>query len=747
MTKWKPKWKVNMFWASCLSVGLLLAVKWPIWSGSVNSPNSPNNPDRLQSTIAPSTAYKWQNVAIGGAGYVTGIAIHPREPDLIYIRTDVGGAYRWNETEEKWLPLMEDFGASDRHLFGIESLALDPNNPNIVYAAAGEYLGYDKPKGSLLKSSDRGRTWRKTNLPFNLGANEKWRWNGERLAIDPNQPNLLYLGSRNDGLWQSSDGGETIEKVANFPARGTENRGISFVVFDPKSGKSGQPTRTIYIGVAGAGVYRSEDSGKTWQLLPGTEKNPNRAALAADGTLYVTFDRPGGIKKFRDNAWTDVTPVGETDFNAISVDANNPERLVAAEYFLGAFNRIFRSEDGGQTWQEEATNKSSVVPWAPDWYWGIGIAALAIDPHRNNRVWYVDGTAAWRTDDINENPSKWRNYVAGHEEIVNFSLKSQPGSGALLQGSADIAGLRHRDLTSYPRSQMLPQGVWVFDLVSIDSSEANPNFVASVGGRRNANNDYPDPGYGGYSTDDGKTWKEFASYPQGFRKSQNGRIAVSATSDRHIVWAPEKDVPYYSKDRGQTWQRSQGAPADTTVVLWQWNQPLAADKINGNKFYLYKAGQFYRSTDGGDRWEATASNLPNLDMDWDNGAWSNIKAAPGIEGEVWASFHKNGLYRSRDSGSSFTKLEKVRRADNFAFGKNPPGRSHPTVFLYGIANDVEGNDVEGVFRSDDMGETWVKIDVPGARIGKGAFFMEGDRLVYGRVYIGTGGRGIYYGEP
>uniref|UniRef100_A0ACD5GN02 Uncharacterized protein n=1 Tax=Desertifilum tharense IPPAS B-1220 TaxID=1781255 RepID=A0ACD5GN02_9CYAN len=100
------------------------------------------------------------------------------------------------------------------------------------------------------------------------------------------------------------------------------------------------------------------------------------------------------------------------------------------------------------------------------------------------------------------------------------------------------------------------------------------------------------------------------------------------------------------------------------------------------------------------------------------------------------------MYRSRNGGTSFTKLPNVQQAYLFAFGKNPPNRQNPAVFVYGTVNNAAG-----IFRSDNLGETWVKIDVPGQAIGKDPKFMEGDARVYGRVYIGTGGRGIYYGQP
>lgn len=87
---------------------------------------------------------------------------------------------------------------------GVESLAPDPKNPNIVYLAAGIY--YRDP-AAILRSAERGATWNVTPVPFKMGANEDGRGLGERLAIDPNRTSTLFFGSRHDGLFRSDDSG------------------------------------------------------------------------------------------------------------------------------------------------------------------------------------------------------------------------------------------------------------------------------------------------------------------------------------------------------------------------------------------------------------------------------------------------------------------------------------------------------------------------------------------------------------
>jgi len=79
--------------------------------------------------------YRWTNVTVGGGGFAPGIVFSPAERGLAYLRTDMGGAYRWEDRTGAWVPLMDGF--TQGSFFGVESIAPDPVNANRVYAAVG----------------------------------------------------------------------------------------------------------------------------------------------------------------------------------------------------------------------------------------------------------------------------------------------------------------------------------------------------------------------------------------------------------------------------------------------------------------------------------------------------------------------------------------------------------------------------------------------------------------------------------
>lgn len=244
-----------------------------------------------------SEEYDWSRAYLGGGGYITGILIHPKEPGLMYARSDVGGLFRWIPEEGRWKQLMDSMGSKERNQYGIDGMALDPNNPDVIYIAAAKY--YNKSDISdIYKSIDRGETWIRTNLNKEFIGNAPYRWAGECIAVDPANSDIVYAGSRSEGLYRTYDGAATWEQVTDIPAgeiltaEELPNMAVSAyatgtrsVVFDPNSAKDGV-SQIIYASVFGKGIYQTKDAGKTWELMDGSPRLIARMQAAQDGTIY-----------------------------------------------------------------------------------------------------------------------------------------------------------------------------------------------------------------------------------------------------------------------------------------------------------------------------------------------------------------------------------------------------------------------------------------------------------------------------
>lgn len=695
--------------------------------------------------VAPSQPYVWKSVAIVAGGFMPGIEFHPNKPGLAYIRADMGGAYRWNQQEKTWIPMIDWAGVGQWNDYGAESLAVDPSDPNRVYMAAGTYTNRWAGNSSMLRSGDQGRTWQSTPMPFKMGGNEDGRSMGERLAVDPNDSKVLFFGSRHNGLWKSADASVTWTQVRSFPLAGdARGFGIGQIVFDARTGHPGSPTPTIYAGVeeGSSRIYLSTDAGQTWRPLPGQPDGlmPQHIVLASDGIMYVSYsNRPGpndvtggAVWRFNtaDSSWTDITPQKPTPDNrfgyaGLSVDAAHPRTLMVAtlDHWMPS-DDIFRSTDGGNTWKS-VRNASQLDPSAspflkwgnpnPKFGWWIG--SVEIDPFDSNHVLYVTGATVWGCDDITEmdhgGPVHWSVAASGIEQTAVVDLLSPPIGPHLLSALGDLGGFRHDDLTRSPAGGMMSNPIFS-TTTAIDEAAQKPQLIVRVG--------YGATARGAFSTDIGATWSPFVSEPDG---AQGGSIAISADG-ASLVWSPQRQAAVCSSNMGKTWAPCQGLPADVMVI---------SDPGDANRFFAIdsQGGSFYRSDDRGKTFRAGARGLPR--------PVSRLRILPGAEEKVVLPAEDAGLWFSVDGGSSFSRWPNVQQANAIGLGAGAPGRDGPAIFLSG---KIAG--VYGVFRSDDAGQSWIRINDDAHQYGW-PHSITGDPRIFGRVYLGTNGRGILYADP
>ena len=707
-----------------------------------------------------SVAYNWRNVAILGGGFVSGIIFSPAEKDLVYARTDVGGAYRWSQADKSWIAITDELGR-ESNFTGIESLAADPVDPNKVYLAAGTYTTSWVGNGAILRSNDRGNTWQVTDMPIQMGGNENGRSMGERLVVDPNLPSILYFGSRKNGLWKSTDSGVSWDKVKSFPVAEDPNKiGIPVVLFDKASGAKGKATPIIYAAVANkdGSLYRSTDAGATWKLVPKQPKGvmASHAEFDSAGVLYLSYGNGPGPNDVTDGAvwkyqpkqekFTDITPAAPKKndgfgYGGLSVDAAHPGTLMVSTIDRWTHgDEVFRTTDGGKTWKALLPKVVRDDAGAKYLYWhkdepiGRGwMGDIDIDPFNPSRVMYVTGAGIWVTEDATaadaDKPTHWMFLDRGLEETVIKGLVSPPAGPPLLSVMGDLCGFRHDDINA-------PSAGGMFDNPlcgsgsGIDIAWSKPEIVARTG--------WHDKGqWGAFSVDGGKTWKPFASMPKG---KGAGSIAVAADGSA-FLWAPFEGPVVYSKDRGATWAKAEGLPNAEASPDWA---PVpfrpAADRVNPNKLYVLDArgGQAFTSTDGGAHFTASPMGLPTL-ADYQFSS-ASAQATPGIEGDVWLTNLKE-INHSTDSGKSYESIASVSEANALGFGKPADGKKYPALYLIGKIGETRG-----FFRSDDVGATWVRINDDKHQYGF-CGVITGDPRVYGRVYVGTGGRGIVYGEP
>lgn len=738
--------------------------------------------------------YHWGNAVMGGVEYATGIVVNPKHPELLYTRADTGGFFQLDRKNNRWVALMDNIPWKWSQLFSVESFAVDANAPNVFYADTGG--GRWGSVWDVLKTTDGGKHWFRTHLTrpdgkmvySDTGGDDKPA--GERLVCDPNDSRSVWFGTRSDGLFHSADGAKTWQQVTGFPTKGSVRNGLTFVTLDWKAGRNGQPTQTIYVGVhagkasddptaptADGGVYASHDGGASWSLMtggPGVKASPQKGKIATDGTLYVACADDGGFWKYKSGNWTDITPPGFHGhlFSGCGLHPTDPKQILT----ITLDDRIiFYTRDGGTTWTQyhyepgKPAQSNIILGFEPAWQtyngdfkWPTGYSSeVAFDP--------LDPTVGYETDFSGVNrlvglgkPTITSSLIsAGREQMTTGDCVSPSAGAPLVSGVWDVGGFRHADLSQIP-ARIIPlqtrdgKGNWgekVFeDVFQLDANPQHPDTIVAAGGWQ-----WNSTGDAAYSHDNGRTLHEFPTKP--FPGAKFGRIAVGVDPN-NVLWAPMGDAStpvYDTRDNGLTWTAGRGCPLGTVATdgPWSFYKMLAADRVKPGWFYLYdrRDGHFYRSEDGGATWQQTATLPKQQGAHYDA---HQVRTNPAVGGDVWLSISgstalgDHGLYHSADGGNTWTRLTGVQWAQSLSFGKGKPGGKSPALYLFGqIGGPRPASDLDAdvqLYRSDDLGLTWVRVNDDSHQFA-GAGTITGDNQAWGRVYVCTGGRGIFAGTP
>jgi xyloglucan-specific exo-beta-1,4-glucanase len=689
-------------------------------------------------TAQTTELYRWNSLPFGGGGFVSGILTCKTQRHLIYVRTDVGGAYRLDSVTGGWIPLTDWVSVGESGYLGIESFAIDPNSPNKLYMLAGiSYINTGKT--AILRSNDFGQTFTVTDVSsqFKAHANGMGRQNGEKLQVDPNNGSILFCGTRRNGLFKSIDSGATWNRLASLNVTTTPNdNGISFVLMDADSVFQGK-TQCIIIGVSrtGENLYLSTDGGQTFTSILNAPSDlmPQRAALDGAGNLFITygngagphahysltnepFDK-GAVWKYNITTgdWTNITPPGFTrPFGGISIDPNNSNRIVVSTintYLVQQSStygdRFLLSTNGGSSWIDVVARGFKLDPNGYNWIINNAIhwsGSIEFDPFNTKRVFVTSGNGIFITENIDSTTNVWKFCAKGLEETVPLDMISMPG-GQAIAVVGDYDGYIYKDNTCLQLTSH------VGTMTSIAYAAKNPQMVIRVGARMH------------FSTDTGKTWTQCTI------NGQNGLVAISADGNTFMHSPDGSTTTYYSKDKGTTWSAVSG--------LGMSNARSVADPVNNDKFYSYapNTGTIYVSTDGG--LSFSYSGTPGL-----SGS-KNIRTVPGYEGHIWVALYDGGLTRSTNSGQSFIKITNVKACSAVGIGKAAPGANYPTLYIWGTIDSIEG-----IYRSIDEGVSWVRINDDLHEYGGpgNGQFVIGDMNFYGRVYMSTLGRGVVYGE-
>ena len=478
-------------------------------------------------------AYEYKNCPVPGGGYATGFLFHPTQKGLLYLRTDIGGTYRFDDAAQKWVFLSPHVTHLDcAQAFPI-ALAVEANRPQRLYILGGEY---HKPCGELAISDDYGDTFTTKPVPFFVHGNLNGRGTGERLIVDAEDPNTLWCASQRDGLWVTHDLGDTWNRVDAL-----SETHLTFVA---------QVNGRLIIGTAGIKTKQGDMRGPALYVGDGETFMPMQQpentrmegcrihGLAAqrwcadDHSLYVTFAGNGPHSYLDDMGYScdsgdsadghivryplveggfgtmeDISPctaspakgVGLENihpgdhvpwgYSGISASRNTPGLLIASTICKYSGDSIFFSRDYGTTWQQtlfdlqEGDIRFRTSYMQPAYNGGRScihwLSDLKLNPFDDNESWFNTGTGVFRSFDLTKDTRYYTDWCDGLEETVHINVYGMPSGGVrVLDIVGDLGGFAFTDLDTPCRNSFDDaEGNRYITCINADFADANPDRI------------------------------------------------------------------------------------------------------------------------------------------------------------------------------------------------------------------------------------------------------------------------------
>ena len=665
------------------------------------------------SAQAPASALHWRNIGPFRAGRTVGVSGVSQQPGTYYMAPTDGGIWKSTDYGRTWKPI---FDGQDTGSIGALSVA--PSDPNVIYAGSGE--GLRRPDLSVgdgvYKSTDAGKTW------THLGVRDGQQISG--LAVDPQDPNKVfaavmghpYGSNKERGLYRSTDGGNSWTCVL---CKNDGDTGAASVVIDPKNPQivyadlwaSRNPpwrlTDVLQLYERG-GVYKSTDGGTTWtQLHGGLPSRLGRVGLTVspsdDSRLYawVNTDKDCGIYRSSDAGatWTKTNSEDRIcgrgdDFSGIAADPADANIVYVAN------TTFYRSTDAGKSW--------TGIKGAPG---GDDYHSIWIDPNNRNIIFLGVDQGATLSVNYGQTWSSWYNQPTAqfYHVITDDRFPYWVYGGQQESGSAEVAS-RSEDGSIWAR-YWHPVGAEEYAYIAPDPLHPHIIYGAGAGHVTRYNeltqqSQTVSPVFGGRfdasgyrydrtnvlifnkidkrtlylgsdvifaTSDGGEHWHvispdltrahpgvpanvgAFKSDP--LAKEERGTVYSIAPSyiDKNVIWAGTDDgYVWMTRDGGKHWSNV------TPPAVGPWNKiaQIDASHFDSNTAYVAVSRfrlddlrpYIYRTHDGGKHWTLITNGLPA------NAPANTVREDTVKRGLLFAGTERT-VYYSLDDGNNWKSLQ------------------------------------------------------------------------------------------
>jgi photosystem II stability/assembly factor-like uncharacterized protein len=709
---------------------------------------------------------RWHFLHRSEVDYTYTVAVHPDNPDIVFSGYNPKPFQDWamvrrsEDGGSTWETVLEVPGSS-----GITSVAMDRNNPDIVYA------GSTGKEGAIWTSENGGDTWRRLNSGFNFT-------NIHVMAVDPHDSMVAYVGVWGGGTFKTSDGGQSWTRLRNDPTLSA-----SAILIDPRD------SNTIFLADRTTPrIFRTTDGGNHWEVYFDAGAQYYRVMTAAfapsnPDILYASVFSYGGPE----------SPMSGDTFRlqqgvtekvggalprlpvAITVDPNNENTVYAVLHGYGVYQTI----DAGQTWTE-LSGMGSGLPESP----APGFNCLVIDPEDSNILYLLGGcdvdlnlqhtgvepglmNTVYRSTDrgatwanlndgtLGENSGQVKGLAiaTGNSDTlyigtVNGVYRSNNGgaswtdigSGLRYSTTAGVAlskdggtlyvptlgggvftGRIEKSTEKLTWNEYTNMAVPIYNVqVAVHPSDSKTIYASAY------------PGGIFKSTDGGTTWAEcnfgMASFEIDDPNRQGYYAFAISPSEPHILYLGLYGVGVYkSVDDGGTWM-----PINGHVMRGQHITALVIDPVDTDIVYVTTESGVYRTADGGITWDKFSDGLDTTQI---------RRLEMTTSGKLLCGTLGYELY---EYDQRFTQWRQMKAFDNFGtfwpIWNERPLYQYTSLLFHPTDPDIIyfGTFPAGIYRSDDGGESWRESNVGWTNDGVFSLVFHPDdpNIIYAGTYNG-----------
>ena len=637
---------------------------------------------------------------------------HPNNPDILYVggksgvykSVDGGRTFQWLRTG---FPPVQEHGYSAM----VSKLAIDPQHPEILYAAIGQPRERRGGQGALYKSCDSGATWQQVIKDKQLGDLAIYD-----LAMHAQQPQRLLIATAK-GVYASLDGG------AHWAL---SSQGLPSHLRTRRLAQSPSQPEIVYVSLEGksgetpwqAGVYRSDDGGATWQ------------------------PRNAGLKQWNGKEGQSI--MFATWVDTLAIHPQNPD-IVYAGSPPWIDSTIYKTTDGGQHWTRSYRGGKEGNVTSPGWisFWGVSAECLTLSPLEPERLYFgtsgmvyatTNGAATWEQRYTQER-ADGKLAGTGLEVTCLHSVTPHPNiQDRLYFGYYDIGLLISEDGgKSFERCmQGVPKGRDNSCFCVAFDPDDNQRVYAGFG-EWGSNH-----GLVMTSADGGRNWVSLEKPGNGMVNARPRDLFVSRDTLAYLAVGTGICV---STNRGETWQVRNGTLPGERLCAFAVDAAAQRYAV-ALKPAQGEAGAIYTSLDRGLTWQplnpdqVPLSEVRQLRL-CDGWLYCTLRGCM-----IGSNYVAGGAYRCELARGTWTRIYTNRFCEALTVDAHNHARLYISLHDHPYHDQCRGG---GVMVSNDRGTTWQRA-TDATLHNSAVTWIAQDPFRPARLWLGTGGNSAFYGD-